>query len=47
MVSMLMMTIKLFISLTTEIIVLSNGNVVKKTVKLLRVEMGKEIERIN
>jgi hypothetical protein len=47
MVSMLMMMINAFILLTKIIIVLLNGNIMQRLVKLLQVEMEKEIEWIN
>jgi hypothetical protein len=43
-VSMLMMMINVFILLTAIIIVLFNGNMVQRLVKLLQVEMEKEID---
>jgi hypothetical protein len=44
MVSMLMMIINVFILLTGIMIVLFNGNMVERAVKLLQVEMEKEIK---
>jgi hypothetical protein len=44
---MLMMIITVFILLTVVIIVLLNGNLVQRMVKLLRVDMNGEIEWID
>jgi hypothetical protein len=44
---MLMMIINVFILLTVVIIVLLNGNLVQRMVKLLRVDMNGEIEWID
>jgi hypothetical protein len=41
---MLMMMTNVFISLNRKITASLNGNMVQRLVKLLRVEMGKEIE---
>jgi uncharacterized membrane protein YbhN (UPF0104 family) len=46
-VFMLMMIINVFILLIRIIIVLFNGNPMQSSVKLLQVEMEKEIEQIN
>jgi hypothetical protein len=47
MVFMLMMTINVFILLTLEIIVLLNGNLVQRMIKLLWVKIDGDIEWIN